>query len=151
MISKHINMKSLWTIFIAFSLVFFMKESGKAQIKFGIGGGLITESSDALIQGRVEIGPRSFRIASSFNFILDDGADWAIDFDGQYNVAEISDDIYINVFPGINLLKVNNDTDIGLNLGGAIRIQTNQNTIYIEPKYTLGTYDSFVITGGFIF
>ncbi len=151
MLPKQMNMKSILTIIISIFLLLFMTESSMAQIKFGIGGGLITDNSYALIQGRVEIGPRSFRIASSFNFILDDGADWAIDFDGQYNVAEISDDIYLNVFPGINLLKVNNDTDIGLNLGGAIRIRTNQNTIYIEPKYTIGTYDSFAITGGFIF
>jgi len=125
--------------------------NSNAQINFGVGGGLITKGSTALLQGRLEIGPQSFKMVGAFNFVLEDGADWAIDIDGHYKVLDISDDIYLDVFPGINLFKTNNDTDIGLNLGGSLRILTNANVIYIEPKYNIATYDSFVITGGFIF
>ena len=133
-------------------MICFLCSNGSiAQVKLGLGGGLISDGSTALLQGRIELGPRSFKMASSFNLFLEDGPDWAVDIDGHYKVADISDDIYLDVFPGLNLLKAGNDTDIGVNLGGTLRIETNRNAIYIEPKYTIGTYDSFVITGGFIF
>jgi hypothetical protein len=132
-------------------LCFFQTSTVQAQIKFGAGAGLISDGSTVLLQSRLEIGPRSFKMVGAFNFILENGADWAIDIDGHYKVLDISDEIYLDVFPGINLFKANNDTEIGLNLGGSLRILTNANVIYIEPKYNVGTYDSFVITGGFIF
>lgn len=132
-------------------LFLILSTPASAQIKLGVGGGLISDGSIALLQGRVEIGPRSFHLANSFNYFLEDGADWAIDIDGHYKVADISERIYLDFFPGLNLLKGGNDTDIGLNLGGTLRIETNTNAIYIEPKYTIGTYDSFAITAGFIF
>lgn len=138
------------SILVIFFCLMQMHDSN-AQINFGVGGGLITKASTALLQGRLEIGPQSFKMVGAFNFVLEDGADWAIDIDGHYKVLDISDDIYLDVFPGINLFKTNNDIDIGLNLGGSLRILTNANVIYIEPKYNLATYDSFVITGGFIF
>jgi hypothetical protein len=46
---------------------------------------------------------------------------------------------------------VQEDTDVGLNLGGTLRINSGSSAIYIEPKYTIGTYDSFTITGGYLF
>jgi hypothetical protein len=145
-------MKSAFLSFMmTLGLTLFISTSASTQIKLGAGAGLISDGSIALLQGRVEIGPRSFKMAGVFNLFLEDGADWAVDIDGHYKVADISDDIYLDVFPGLNLLKANNNTDIGLNLGGTLKIETNRNAIYIEPKYTIGTYDSFVITGGFIF
>ena len=143
-----------WHQYQLMSLIFFcifLSSATHAQIKFGAGGGLITAESTALLQGRLEIGPQSFKMVGAFNFILEDGADWAIDIDGHYKVLDISDDVYLDVFPGINLFKANNETDIGLNLGGSLRILTNANVIFIEPKYNVATYDSFVLTGGFIF
>ena len=125
--------------------------NSQAQVKFGVGGGYISDASAVLLQTRLEIGPESFKMTGAFNFILEDGSDWAIDIDGHYKILDISDEIYIDAFPGINLLKNNNDTDIGINLGAALRIQTNANVIFFEPKYTVGTYDSFAVTGGFIF
>lgn len=145
-------MKKLYSYFSTTLILLFLISSGTyGQIKVGVGGGLISDGSTALLQGRVEIGPPSFHLSNSFNFVLEDRADWAIDIDGHYLIGVIDESIYLDLFPGLNLFKVNNDTDIGLNLGGTVRIETQANAIYIEPKYTVGTYDSFVITGGFIF
>lgn len=133
------------------SILFMLSIPTNAQIKFGLGAGLISDGSTPLIQGRVEIGPRSFHLANSFSFILEDIADWAIDIDGHYLIGVINENVFIDLFPGLNVFKANNDTDIGINLGGTLRIETDTNAIYIEPKYTIGTYDSFVLTGGLIF
>ena len=123
----------------------------QAQIHFGIAGGMITDQSTVVLQGRLEIGPESFMMSGAFNFVLDDTIDWAVDIDGHYQILEISDDVYLDVFPGINLIQGSNQTDIGLNLGASLRIKTDANVIFLEPKYTVGTYDSYVLTGGFIF
>ena len=144
---KWYHFPSILLLLICFTLT----SNISAQIKIGLGAGLISDSSTSLLQGRLEIGPRNFHIASSFNLFLEGAADWAVDIDGHYKVADISKSVYLDVFPGVNLLKNNNDTDIGLNLGGTIRIETGRNAIYIEPKYTVGTYDSFAIAGGFMF
>ncbi len=140
-------------LLLSASLLFISLQS-QAQVRVGAGAGLISDGSVAALQGRVEIGPSNFRMATSFNFLLEDGLDWAIDVDGHYLVGEVNESIDIVAFPGINLLKIgvgNGSTEIGLNLGAGIRIRTSSNTIYIEPKYTINSYDSFVITGGFLF
>ena len=143
-----------WQTFRPMVLVvmcFFVVNELKAQVKLGAGGGLIIDGSTAVLQGRLEIGPQSFKMVGAFNWLLEERADWGIDIDGHYKALDISDDIYLDVFPGINLYKVDNETDIRLNLGGSLRILTNTNVIFIESKYVVATYDSFVITGGFIF
>ncbi|NNF35569.1 MAG: hypothetical protein HKN68_15795 [Saprospiraceae bacterium] len=140
-----------FSVLFILMICLFCSIGSSAQIKLGLGAGLISDGSTAFLQGRVEMGPRSFKMAGAFNLFLEAGADWAVDIDGHYKVADIGDDIFLDVFPGLNLLKANDDTDIGVNLGGTLRIETNRNAIFIEPKYTIGTYDSFVITGGFIF
>ncbi len=76
---------------------------------------------------------------------------WDINIDVHYKLTDRFEGFYVHPFAGLNIaggVDENDDTEIGINLGVLSRFNMEKYDLYIEPKYTLGSLGSFVVSIG---
>lgn len=125
-----------------------------AQLNFGAGAQLIFDGSVFGVQGKVLYKNLTDQIdlSGSFTLYLEDGIDWAIDVDAQYQLTETDAGIRLYPFAGVNILKSFANTDIGINLGFGGRMKlTDSLDLYVEPKIILNNGSSLAVTAGVFF
>lgn len=128
-----------------------IQTSSSAQ--FTIGGGAIYSfnGSDFGLQAKGLIGVgEKLDLSPSASVFLGNGTPWALDFDLQYELFEIGNGFRFLPFAGLNFVN-SDDFDLGLNIGASIRFDVNENTVYIEPKLTLLTYEGVALSAGMLF
>lgn len=139
-------------ILFVLALCFGMQFQSNAQFTFGAGAHYIFNGSSFGFQGKGIIGlNEKFDIAPSVGIILDSGTPLTFDADLHYNLLHIGDDFRLFPFAGLNFVTGNGSSELGLNFGASIRFDINENTVYIEPKLTLLTYDGLAIGAGLLF
>ena len=145
------NFTHLKKMILIVGLFIGLQTSSSAQ--FTIGGGAIYSfnGSDFGLQtkGLIGIGEK-MDLSPSATVFLGSGTPWALDFDLQYELFEIGNGFRFLPFAGLNFLN-NDGSDLGLNLGASIRFDVNENTVYIEPKLTLLTYEGVALSAGMLF
>jgi len=94
----------------------------------------------------------------SFTLFFNDGSPWMIDFDLHYLALRggQSDEVTFSALGGAHLVKgfggVNNDTELGLNLGGNITFPVSDKLrVFLEPKVTIISTGDFYIAAGVYF
>ena len=145
------NYKSIIICILSFTSCY----SLKAQVNYGGGLSIISEEAVFAIQGRAELGPRAYRAAVAFNYVLEEGIDWAIDLDGQLRAFKIGESTDFNILAGLNVVQYNfgfgSFSERGFNVGTIIKVNGEKLIWYVEPKITINTYESFALTSGIMF
>ncbi len=121
--------------------------------QFHIGGGLsyVERGNEVGLGAKATLGLAEFwGAALGTDLILTNGAKFSINADAHYRLR-LGENTSINPLAGLNFTKFsdNSDLDIGINLGvfTMIPLQDRLN-LYIEPKITVGTFNSFVLSAG---
>lgn len=140
---------------ILFSLLIIlsMTQLGKSQVIFG--GGLSYDVLD-------DFGVKTFvqfdvvedwrgQIAYTYYF-----GDWALDFDGQFELIEFDvngNEGFIKPIGGLNIDRDGSadDTDLGINLGINLDFVIGERRFFLEPKLTIGGTGGIVISAGVMF
>ncbi len=124
----------------------------QAHSQFNIGAGMtyVERGNEVGIGAKAFLGLNQFWGASlGANWILTNDIKYDINADAHYrlNLGEVR----IHPLGGLNFSKLTDISglDIGINLGvfSFIPLQERLN-LYIEPKITLGNYNSFVLSAG---
>lgn len=131
-----------------------------AQFSFGAGATLVFDGSYFGVQGKAMYDVNeTISAAGTFSYILDDFADYAIDFDAHYKLLNVSEDFSLRPLAGLNIVSYSagivgfSGTEIGINLGAMFSLSLGEagTNIYVEPKIVLGGWKSLVISGGILF
>ena len=139
-------------IIIAFSLLVCLQLSASGQFTIGGGATYAFPGSDFGFHAKGLLGVgEKFDFSPGVGIFLGDGTPFFIDADVQYELFEIGDGFRFLPFAGINFLKTTDTSTLGLNLGGSIRFDVNENTVYIEPKVSIFTYKGMALSGGIFF
>jgi len=141
-------MKKLATIL---SILAVMTTVGYSQFTVGAGAAYVFPGSSFGFQSKSLIGiNEDFDISPSAGILLEDGTPFVIDVDLHYKLLEVSDDFRIMPFAGLNYVN-SEGSDLGINLGVSFRIDVNENTLYIEPKFTIISYGGMALAAGMLF
>lgn len=141
-------------LFTLLMLSFFLTE-GKSQFNAGVGLTYKFETSNFGFQAKSVIGlADKWRIAPSFSYFLGSEIDFSIEAEMQYELFTIGESL--NIFPlaGLNWTQYDgNDPDIGLTIGlfSDFRINDQRTHLYIEPKYLISDFSSFILSAGIMF
>ena len=86
-------------------------------------------------------------------FIWDDFVNWGVDIDVHRNdLLVIGRTFSISPITGLNILRTDADTPVGLNLGLFTDFPIKNNVrVYVEPKYIIGNANGLVISAGVSF
>ena len=127
-----------------------------AQVNFGVGLSAILEGNSALgVQGRALYAvSEDVDLSGQFTYYFEEFTDYALDFNAQYELLTIGDNITFAPLAGINILRVSvlgvGATNSSVQIGGVFTIPTDGLTFYAEPKIILDG-SAFVIAGGIMF
>lgn len=140
------NSRTILTI-----LILTISQLGFSQ--FNAGGGLtyVEKQNDVGIGAKAILGLAEFWGAClGADLFFTNGVKFDVNADAHYRLR-IGENTAINPLLGLNFTKFseNSDLDIGINLGlfTLIPLQDRLN-LYIEPKLTVGTFNSFVLSAG---
>jgi len=139
---------------IIVAIVLFLGLQTHMNAQFTVGGGAtyISPGSSIGLQIKGLLGiNEKLDLSPSVSYILTDGNPVIFDFDLHYALLEINDGLRFMPFAGLSLLTGVGDTALAINLGGSIRFEINENTIYIEPKYRIIDSAGFVVSAGMLF
>lgn len=130
---------------------------GTSQLHFGAGAQLIFDGSVFGVQGKALYDfNETWSGAGTFTFHLEDGIDFTLDFDAMYKLLDVSDNFNLAPVAGLSITKYGafgfSGTETGLNLGAFITFGAGDSmTVYIEPKFNIGGYESLSVSGGLLF
>lgn len=138
-------------LFIALSMIIGFQFVSSAQFTIGAGAAFVFPSSSFGFQAKSLIGINDkVDFSPSVGIFLESGTPFVIDADVHYDLLEIGDGFRLMPFAGLNFIN-NDGSDLGINIGASIRFDINANTIYIEPKYTVLSYNGMTISAGILF
>lgn len=121
-----------------------------AQFKIGAGLMFATNGNSIGAQAKSLIGvSEDIDLGLGAGVYFTKGTPFVIDADAQFDVLEINDVVHISPFAGLNFVTGSNK--LGINLGLHTRFPIQERHIYIEPKYTLLSSNSFIIAAGMYF
>ena len=126
-----------------------------SQVEFGANGSYIFDGNTFGL-GLKSLFNLNENIAGSIggNYYFNTGNPWDINLDIHYRLIRGKNHFIIYPISGLNIAnKINFDgnSEMGLNLGLFTKININRSLVYIEPKYTLGSFGSFILSAGIIF
>jgi hypothetical protein len=140
---------------LSFVICFFVMHS-ILLAQFNIGAGLtyLERNNDVGLQAKAVLGlAEKWAVAAGGDLILTKGTKFDINTDVQYRIT-LGDFVRFNPLAGLNFTKRTDVSaiDIGINLGlfSFIPLQERLN-LYIEPKLTVGSLNSFVLSAGVMF
>jgi hypothetical protein len=123
------------------------------QFNFGAGAQLIFDGTTLGAQGRAMYEwDDTWRGSGVFTLHLDSAIDWTIDLDAHYKLLKVSDNFDLSPIGGLSFTSFVGDTELGINLGAFIDfVPSDSYHIYIEPKVTVSSIGSFIVSGGILF
>jgi len=124
-----------------------------SQFNIGAGTQVILDGTVIGFQGKALLDCSDrWRAATTFTYHLKSGINWTIDGDAHYKLLQISDNFDLSPFAGLSVTSFSVETEIGINVGAFIDfVPADSYHIYIEPKFNVGGYKSFVVSGGILF
>ena len=138
-------------LFIALTFFFGFNLAASAQFTIGVGATYVFPTSSFGFHSKALVGiNEKVDFSPSIGILLEDGTPVIVNADVHYDLLEIGDGFRVMPFTGLNFVSADG-SDLGINIGASIRFDINANTIYIEPKYTILTYDGVGINAGILF
>jgi len=139
-------------LLLVFTLVLSFSTLGSSQFTIGGGASYVFPGSDFGFQTKALLGlSEEIDLSPSVGIFLGEGTPFVVDVDVHYALLEIGDDFRFMPFAGLNYINTSGNSDLGLNIGGSLRMDINENTLYLEPKLTLLTYAGMALSAGMFF
>ena len=151
---KALTMVSMRRSLMFLILLFFCVQMVCAQFNFGAGASYVGRGNEFALQAKAFTGlGEKWGAAVGFDYFLTNGLQFDINGDAHYRMT-IGEDFRFNPFGGLNFSKrpTTSNVDIGINLGlfTFIPLEGPLN-LYLEPKFTVSSLNSFVISTGVMF
>lgn len=121
-----------------------------AQFKIGAGLMFATKGNAIGAQAKSILGvSEDINLGLGAGVYFVKGTPFVFDADAQFDVLEINDVVKLSPFAGLNFVTGSNK--LGINLGLHTRFPIQDRHIYIEPKYTVLSGNSFIVAAGMFF